>query len=41
MLLRRLAQQYRQTEQSGVGIVYCAVFGKPKLVSAIVKLLEL
>ena len=34
-------QCVRQTEQPGVGTVYCAVFGKPKLVSAIVKLWKL
>ncbi len=30
----------RQNEQPGVGTVYCAVFGKPKIVSSIVKLLK-
>lgn len=30
----------RQTEQPGVGTVYCAVFGKPTLVSAIVNLFD-
>ena len=30
----------RETEQPGVGTVYCAVFGKPKLVSNIVKILK-
>ena len=34
-------QSVRQTEQPGVGTVYCAVFGKPKLVSEIVELLKL
>ena len=34
-------QSVRQTELPGVGTVYCAVFGKPKLVSEIVELLKL
>ena len=34
-------QSVRQTDQPGVGTVYCAVFGKPKLVSEIVELLKL